>query len=349
MMQSPEDYDEIQTYREPPLLINKLPLGMDNLWHALQASKESRLMEHFLSNFRRVGNTFQQVLGGRSTIVTIDPANIATILSAGGKWSIGLRRDILLPFIGDGIFTQDGQEWKHSRDMLRPELVHRKYQDLDVFHGPVDDLIDVLGQKTGQIVDLQALFLRATLDVTTKLLFGESVGSLRNGDNEFASAFNEAQRISATRMRFQTLYWLVGGRKYREACATVNKFADRIIDQNMRNLSDSTETKDGGLAGNLVQVCRDREAARGQIVSILLAGRDTTALLLSWLMFHLVRHPESMSKIRQEIRDQGFDVKEINRSNLLQLQYLQNTIKEGELVPPPLFACREFEMTKHSM
>lgn len=48
---------------------------------------------------------------------------------------------------GDGIFTQEGAYWKHSRDMLRPQLQHKQYEDLEVFRGAVDDLIQLIQES----------------------------------------------------------------------------------------------------------------------------------------------------------------------------------------------------------
>jgi cytochrome P450 len=50
---------------------------------------------------------------------------------------------------GDGIFTQEGPEWKHSRDMLRPQLQHKQYETLEVLQTAVDDLIQRIQEGAG--------------------------------------------------------------------------------------------------------------------------------------------------------------------------------------------------------
>lgn len=127
-------------------------------------------------------------------------------------------------------------QWKHSREMLRPQLVHRQYEDLQLFRGPVEDLLQVL-PSAGGVVDLQPLFFRLTLDVTTAFLFGKSVHSLLTPEDSqgqtFAQAFDTAQSYVASRSRLLDLYWLIGGQKWRDACSKVHMFADQIIDQNL--------------------------------------------------------------------------------------------------------------------
>jgi cytochrome P450 len=186
---------------------------------------------------------------------------------------------------GEGIFTQDGDAWKHSRDILRPQLFHRKYENLEVFRGSIDDLLEAL--PSAGVVDLQPLFFRLTLDVTAAFLFGESTKSLRSpsvaGEDTFASAFDTAQKYVAKRFRLLDLYWLIGGKEFRQACERVHRFADQIIDRNLSSDECSEEKKDNFLYSVNKEIA-DRIALRGQIVNILTAGRDTTACLLSWTL-----------------------------------------------------------------
>lgn len=188
---------------------------------------------------------------------------------------------------GDGIFTQEGEAWRHSRNLLKPQLVHKVYESLNIFKQPIEDLLQVFPEKGG-IVDLQPLFFRYTLDVTSAFLFGESTYTLRDSKSStkdnFASAFDTAQQWVVNRFRLLDLYWLIGGKEFREACERVHNFADQIID---RNLDPYPMDKTGSHETFLQSVardCPDRAALRGQIINILAAGRDTMACLLSWTL-----------------------------------------------------------------
>ncbi|KAI1182506.1 cytochrome P450 alkane hydroxylase [Nemania serpens] len=318
----------------PPLLQNQRPLGVDRLEQIFRAEAETRLMELFLFHFRQTGYTLKQKFLMTPAYGTVDPANLEAMFSTNfSDWSFGPRRAITFPMFGDGIFTQEGDAWKHSREMLRPQLVYRQYEDLELFREPVEDLLQVL-PSAGGVVDLQPLFFRLTLDVTTAFLFGKSVHSLLTpeGSQEqtFAQAFDTAQSYVASRFRLLDLYWLIGGRKWRDACAKVHMFADQIIDQNLS----SSETAEGQSDGRYVflksvaKAYPDRASLRGQIINILTAGRDTTACLLSWTFFLLVRHPKVMEKLRAEINSLPVTKEKMNRGDLRNLHYLQNILKE---------------------
>jgi len=201
---------------------------------------------------------------------------------------MGPRRAIAFPMFGDGIFTQEGPAWKHSREMLRPQLQHKQYENLEVFRTAVDDLLDIV-QRSNGVVDLQPLFFRLTLDTTTAFLFGESVRSLITpeavGERTFASAFNVAQQWVTKRFRLLDLYWLINPKEFQQACKDVNNFADQIIDRNLSADRDENDTSGRYIfLDTVAQNTSDRTALRGQIINLLAAGRDTTACLLSWTL-----------------------------------------------------------------
>lgn len=245
-------------------------------------------MELFLFHFRLWGTTLEQVFLGTHAFGTIEPRNLEVILSTDFQdWSLGLRRNVMFPFFGDGIFTQEGHDWKRSRELLRPQFAFRQYENLDVFRQSMDDFLSVL--PDGGVVDLQPYFFRLTLDVTTAFLFGDSVNSLKHDmqgeQTDFAASFNVAQDYIAKRMRLQDFYWLVGGRKFRAACATVHAFADQIIEKNLsRDRAMDRESHQYVFLDSLAENCPNRKELRSQIINILVAGRDTTACLISWTL-----------------------------------------------------------------
>ncbi|KAI1779447.1 cytochrome P450 alkane hydroxylase [Hypoxylon cercidicola] len=319
---------------EPPSVKNRRLLGVDRLEQIFRANSESRLMEEFLFHFRQTGYTIRQVLLGITAYDTAEPANLEAILSSKfNDFGNGPRRAITFPMFGDGIFTQEGEAWKHSREILRPQMYHSQYENLDLFREPVDDLLAALPEHGG-LVDLQPLFFRFTLDVSTAFLFGESVHSLKSPtdskEKNFADAFNLAQKYVINRFRLSDFYWLIGGKAFRDACSQVHQFADEIIDRNLSKGNtdgDDDSRKRYVFLKSVARECHNRDALRGQTINVLAAGRDTTACVLSWVFFHLVRHPRVMKELRDEISQLPADDK-IDRTYLRRLPYLNNVVKE---------------------
>ncbi|PSN61242.1 cytochrome P450 alkane hydroxylase [Corynespora cassiicola Philippines] len=316
-----------------PRLPNHRPFGVDRLEQIFRADAESRLMELFLFHFRQTGNTLEQKFLGTKAYGTIEPANLEAIFSTRfNDFGMGPRRAVTYPMFGDGIFTQEGLDWKHSRDMLRPQLNHKNYENLEVFRAAVDDLIQIIHDRHG-VIDLQPLFFRLTLDTTTAFLFGESIRSLvtpeKVGERTFATAFDTAQQWVTRRFRLLDLYWLVDGSAFRRACRDVHEFADQIIDRNLFSARSGNKNSDKYVFLDAIsQRTADKSALRGQVINLLTAGRDTTACLLSWTSFLLVRHPQVMEKLRAEIAATCDGNSMFSREDLRRMTYLQNVLKE---------------------
>ena len=111
--------------------------------------------------------------------MTREPEHIKTVLTTKFReYGKGERfHEVWSPFLGDSIFTTDGQQWSDSRALIRPMFVKDRVRDLEIFDKWAVTLISKL-PASGQTVDVMDLFYRMTLDVTTDFLLGESVNSL---------------------------------------------------------------------------------------------------------------------------------------------------------------------------
>lgn len=184
--------------------------------------------------------------------------------------------------------------WKHSREILRPHFYHRHYENLDIYRPHVENLLTAIDSDAAlggalNVVDLEPLFFRLTLDVTTEFLFGESVLSQRPtssvSSHDFEDAFDLAQSISSKRLRFQKLYWLVDGKRLRKACNTIHRFADGVINRTLAGRAyDANGNSKPPFLKTIAQNFPEQDILRGQAINILTAGRDSTATFLSWTL-----------------------------------------------------------------
>lgn len=105
--------------------------------------------------------TIELRLARQRFIFTADPENTKAILATQfqdyGKGK-PFHED-WKEFLGDSIFTTDGEEWHNSRSLLRPQFIKTRISDLDIFEKHVNKLITMLGGQ-GQEVDISALFYR---------------------------------------------------------------------------------------------------------------------------------------------------------------------------------------------
>jgi cytochrome P450 len=205
-------------------------------------------------------------------------------------YGFGPRRDAFYRLLGEGIFNQDGKPWKHSRALLRRQFVRMQYQDLSAFKEHVDNLVDALQSSSDDVVDMQPLFFRYTLDTTTALIFGQSVNSLTNeGRDAFSDDFSEAADITAYRGRLGDLYWAYTPARFGKACKAIKSYVDGYVQDalgSLEKVGDSSQdhTQNFVFIKELQDELHDPVLVRDQLVNCLLAGRDTTACLMSWTL-----------------------------------------------------------------
>lgn len=163
-----------------------------------------RLLEQFNRMIDRAdtrgANAVEVTMFGRRTILTRDPEHIKAILATKfsdfGKGT--LVHQAASPFLGDSIFTTDGQLWQRSRSLLRPMFTKDRLRDIEILEKYSDKMCSKLPQS-GETVDICDLFYRMTLDVSTDFLLGQAVGALDNPSNQFSQAFTDVQRFQTIR------------------------------------------------------------------------------------------------------------------------------------------------------
>ena len=284
----------------------KWPFALDLLYRQYQVNKTQRLLAFQTSFFDKLGPSIEFRLFGDVGFITFDPKNLEAILSTNFEgllpevstfllrksltvyldYVLGSRSDALRSFLGEGIFTQDGPQWKHSRELLRRPFAKMHYQNLTGFREHIDDLISNLQRSSG-VVDLQPFFFRLTLATTTALIFGQPIKDYDNEtQHKFASSFDYASLISATRIRLADFYWAYTPSKYRQCCNEVKEYATGFVKQAIENEYDDTQKTEAKYAfiQDLFDEYKDSILVRDQLVNVLIAGRDTTAALLSWTL-----------------------------------------------------------------
>ena len=346
-----------------PVQENKWPFGLDRLRNALRADLNKNFPDFMIQRFEDIGaNTWRFNILGTEGYSTADPKNIQAILATQfNDFSLGpFRRNAFMPMLGNGIFTQDGQGWEHSRAMIRPSFVRDQVSDLELEERHVQDLMRAI--PVGQDgwtdkVDLQVLFFRLTLDSATEFLLGESVGSQLAGlpaeaqaqlngavkvtqdEKVFANAFDVGQRYLARRARLQDKSWIDNTAAFRLSCKQTHAFADHFVRLALNpELKEKEEDPEKGgkekyiFLEALVGQTRDPIELRSQILHVLLAGRDTTASLLGWAFYLLVRDPVTFNKLRSIILDEFGTYahpQDITFQKLKSCRYLQYTLNEA--------------------
>lgn len=187
--------------------------------------------------------------------------------------------------LGDGIFTQDGVPWKHSRELLRRQFVRMQYQNLEGFREHVENMVDALNDSPS-FVDLQPHFFRLTLSTTIAMILGQPMENFRHETGDlFSKSFNKASLITATRVRLGDLYWLYAPRGFFSACKTVKTYTNQFVKDSLRQNREAEITSDKyKFITDLYSEQQDMRLVRDQVINVLIAGRDTTAATMSYVL-----------------------------------------------------------------
>lgn len=313
-------------------------LGLDAVCAIIRAAREHKNLETACERHRVYGDTFTSRLLTNRVISTVEPENIKTILSLNFKdYGIGHRLGFFEPLLGKGIFDTDGDDWAASRALIRPSFTRDQVADLTLFEHLMPDLFALIPRDGATVVDLQDLFFRYTIDSATEFLFGQSVGSLRKTRSEpdFAKAFNYAQ--DAITMRgllgpFKVLYRDPEADECNRIC---RDFAQQFVEEALHTVQSETEEKQREtkprryiFSHALAKRTSDKRRILDELMNVLLAGRDTTAGLLSNMFFMLAKHPTIWAKLRKEVA--SLDGRLPTYKELRNLKYLKCCINECE-------------------
>jgi hypothetical protein len=187
-------------------------------------------------------------------------------------------------------------------------------------------------------VDMQHLFFNFTIDNATEFLLGRSINCQTDPSMEyFSEAWDYAESRSNDRLRLGKLAFLMRDAKFESSCDIVHSVVDNYIAEFLSTKkrgaalgSGDVKAKRYNLLSELSAVCSDPIQLRNELLNVLLAARDTTAGLLSSIMYFLARSPEVWRKLVAEVDDLGGELP--NYDTLKRMRYLRAVLDESEYI-----------------
>ncbi|KAF7924111.1 uncharacterized protein EAE97_010723 [Botrytis byssoidea] len=314
--------------------------GLDLFVSNVLAAREGKFIETTQKRFQSLGvNTYSSVFLGTHTINTIDAENIKTVLATGFKdFELSPRRKTaMMPIFGKGIFILDGTEWEHSRAMLRPNFVRSQVADLDVFERHIQKLIKRIPEN-GNTVDLSKLFFMLTIDSATEFLFGESTETLDetkfdSPGHRYSEAYDYLGEQTGKQVRLGKLATLFPNKRHQDSIKYVHSYVRTYVDKALAlqvsappQKSESTDQDRYIFLEQLAKSGYSASKIQAELLNILLAGRDTTASLLTILFMILSREQNVLEKLRKEVM--GLEGRAPTFEEMKDMKYLKWCINE---------------------
>ncbi|MBF6619148.1 MAG: cytochrome P450 [Patulibacter sp.] len=283
------------------------------LWHSIRFN---RYAWSYLAKVQaKFGDTFTLKLpGGKGGWVFLtDPAHVKQVFTGDPKvFHAGEGNSILLPLLG-----------KHSVLLLdeAPHLRQRKLL-LPPFHGKrmagYEDLMRQIARDTiaewpvGEPLRAWPHMQAITLEIIMRAVFGVEGAKL----NDLRSAL-EYLLGEVTNPRTMLLIALLGERRFSRLKSVRRRLAavdDILLPEIARRREASDLAERGDILSLLLQATdedgrpmSDREL-RDELMTLLVAGHETTANSLSWALERLIRHPDALQRLQDEVREGETDV-----------------------------------------
>ncbi len=260
------------------------------------------------------GSAYRIRLGGRDAVVISRSETIAAVLrDRPAKWRrLSTMESVIREVGAHGVFSAEGDDWHRQRRLVMsafdPAHLKRYFTSMTRVTERLKSRLDIAA-RDAEAMDLQKLLMQYTVDVTTGLAFGIDMNTLENDETPIQSHLDKVLPALMKRVFAPFPWW-----RY------LRLPADRDFDRHLKKLHEAIRgfiqaTRDRLAAdpdlsahpNNLLEAlvaARDDEGSflsetdlAGNVLSVLLAGEDTTANTLAWTLHLLHTHREAWNEL----------------------------------------------------
>ncbi len=301
---------------------------------------------------RRFGPLMRMYFGPRQVLVVADHHTVHAVLRErpGSFRRPSITAKISAELGGlPNVFIAEGADWRNQRRMVMagfapkpirayfPSLVNvalrlqRRWQTAADQHRPIDLSTDLK---------------RYTVDIIAGLAFGQDVNTLEAGDNVIQQHLDRILPGIARRSLSIVPYWryfkLPQDRRLEHSSAALRNEVYALVEQARQSMQANPGLRDK--PSNLLQAMIaaadqpdsgvDNDTVAGNVSTMLLAGEDTTANTIAWLLYLLNRNPHTLQKTVMEIRQLAPDCAGFTLEQMDALVYLDAAVQEAMRLKP---------------
>jgi cytochrome P450 len=306
--------------------------GIPFLGETLSVFRDEEL--YYWQRFQKYGPVFKtQILGQKFAFLIGPDANRQVLLEQADHVSSALGWFFLKSLFGNGLLFMEGEEHRVARRLLYPAFHGRAIASyFDTIQRIVQNFVKDWADR--ESVSLLAEFRRLTLVVATRLFLGsQTVSQVEQTSRWFLELLSA--RLAILRLDVP----LTNYGRSQQARRRLIKFLHPVIEERKRqgNLEESQDVL------GLLLAAEDEDGNRlsdqeviDHTLFMLVAGHETTATLLTWLMFELGSHADWRARLQAE-QAAVLGNEPLALAHLKQLSNLTNALKEAERLYPPLY------------
>ncbi|KAG6918740.1 hypothetical protein DXG01_012225, partial [Tephrocybe rancida] len=270
--------------------------------------------------------------------------------------------------LGFGIFNSDvsanfrsGDMWKFHRSMHRPFYTRDRISDFDLFDRYASTVFTLIKERmrNGHAIGFQDLMSRFTLDSASEFLFGHCVHSFTAGipyphnasyvppeaatpqsnhANKFAAAFLEAQEIISSRERYGWIWPLTEifedkTKKPMSISAapksdSEEKQTESHVEEGATLIDHLVSLSSALSASDCELTSTDPVVLRDETLNVMIAGRDTMASTLTFVINLMAMYPAVHARLRDEVLAKVGPTRRPDYDDIRDIKYLRAVIKE---------------------
>lgn len=239
--------------------------------------------------------------------------------------------------LGHGLLNSEGEFWRRQRKQMQPAFQH---DNIQAYGNAMVECTERMLESwhDGEQLDAHEAMMRLTLDIVARTLFGADV---TGASSRFGHAL---QLMMDSYMAFAGIAYLLPRKvplprlpRLRRAVRGLDATLYELITERRARAADAP-------ARDLLQIlvnARDEsgnqmsdQQLRDEMMTLFLAGHETTAIALSWTWYLLGKHPEIEARLIEELREVLGD-RPPTPADLRRLPYTEMVMKESMRLYPP--------------
>ena len=242
--------------------------------------------------------------------------------------------------MGNGLVTNDGPDWVRQRKLIQPAFASRRLarfdQTINALTASRLDRWD--GRDAAEVVWIDREMSALTFDIVGETLFGRDI---REHAEEVAQILEVVNLSSHDLRAFLTLHpWIPTpyNRKWKRAMKRLDRIVYGLIGSRGAGGDGSDDLLDR------LSAARDEETGEGmderqvrdEVVTLMLAGHETSAMALGWTLYLLATHPEIEERLAEHL-ETNLRGEPAGTEDLARLPYLKQVVQEAMRIYPPVW------------
>ena len=312
-----------------------------------EATFESNPPEFLLAMAKEYGEIVKFRFGPIRIMMISNPDMVREVLITKAKNFPKARRDtkLLTRTLGKGLVTTNGDEHKRQRRLAQPAFHHRRIAS---YADTISEYTDVVADElaAGQTFNMAEMMEKLTMYIVSKTLFDVDMEEMVSRASEIGHAIDELQTLADKELDklINLPLWVPTPDNIR------NRRARRVLDstitnimQERRTVGEDGQVLDTGDLLSMLMLAEDEDGnlmsdleVRDQLLTLFMAGHETTSNALLWTWYLLSQHPEVEAKLHEEI-DSVLEGRLPTMQDLKSLPYTEMVIKESMRQLPPVW------------